>query len=163
PAPELNSLTLRQSSTTLTGIDGTNFNVTQKTGALTGPARLDIRAANASSFTLTLSNSKKEVLKVGYDKTQNQYFIDRSKAGKVDFAPVFAEVQKAPRLAKSDSLNMAFVIDDASIEVFADGGLTTMTAIFFPTEKFSDIQITSPGKLQIGTLKLNPYKSIWKH
>lgn len=162
PAPELNALVLSESNTTLTGIDGANFNLTKKTGGLDGPARLELTAAKAQSFTVTLSNSKKEALIVGYDQKQNQYYIDRSKAGKVDFVPVFAEVQTAPRIGRNDSLNITFVIDDASIEVFADGGLTTMTAIFFPNEKFSDIQIASPDKLQIGRLQFNRYKSIWK-
>jgi fructan beta-fructosidase len=52
------------------------------------------------------------------------------------------------------------IIDNASVELFADNGLTVMTDIFFPNALFSDIKIQSPEGFKIKSLQFNKMKSI---
>jgi len=59
------------------------------------------------------------------------------------------------------NMNMILVIDDASVEMFADNGLSVMTAIFFPNENFSMINIGSSNGFQIKELTFHALKSIW--
>ena len=80
-----------------------------------------------------------------------KYFIDRSQSGKVDFEKGFGKKHTSPRLTTNANLDITFVIDNASVEMFADNGLTVMTEIFFPTEDYSSIQIQSPGNMSIKT------------
>ena len=57
---------------------------------------------------------------------------------------------------------MTLVIDDASIELFADKGMTTMTQIFFPNTPFTNLRIESAGGFKIDTLQFKTLKNIWQ-
>jgi len=53
------------------------------------------------------------------------------------------------------------IIDNASIELFADNGLTVMTEIFFPTTPYNQITIQSKEGTIIKKLEYVNLKSIW--
>ena len=67
----------------------------------------------------------------------------------------------APRLSHDQRLVLDIVIDDASVELFGDKGLSVMTSIFFINEPFTDAQIESDA-LKIKTLTYTPLSAIWK-
>ena len=103
-----------------------------------------------------LSNENGEEVLVGFDKIANQFYIDRSKAGKKYFHQEFAAKHFAPRLTPNKNLQLTLVIDVASVELFADGGLTTMTSVFFPTIPFNQISFqadASPLSITYSALK----------
>ena len=145
----------------LENLSGNDLDLTQKIGILTGPARLQIASDTIQTFSLTLSNKSGEKIMIGYDKSQNSYFIDRSKAGNVTFTNGFGVRHTAPRLSHDQHLVLDIVIDDASVELFADNGLSVMTSIFFVNEPFTDAQIES-AELKIKSLTYTPLSSIWK-
>ncbi len=126
-----------------------------------GPARLEMTGSTVQSFDMRFSNAAGEEVIVGYDAASKRYFIDRTKSGDVSFEKGFAAVHYAPRISTADSLAMTLVIDVASIELFADNGLTTMTEIFFPSEPYTDITINAPKELEGAKLQLTPLGSIW--
>ena len=159
PAPELN--VIESKPILLEKIAATNYNLTEKTGKLTGPVRLDVAAASLKPFTLTLSNDAGEKVLIGYDNTSNSYYIDRSNSGKVSFEKGFAKRHIGPRFSTKENMDMTMIIDRASVELFADNGLTTMTQIFFPNTPFTNIQIESQAGLTIDTLKFSLLKGIW--
>jgi len=103
-----------------------------------------------------------EELLVGYDKKQNQFFIDRTKSGRVDFHKEFAAKHVAPRIATIAKSNMTLVVDVSSIELFADDGLTVMTSIFFPSKPYSQIHVQSNSGAVINKLEYSRLKSIWE-
>lgn len=123
-----------------------NYNLSAKAGKLSDAAKLDLSHTHTASFAITLSNDLGEQVVIGYDRDKNEYFIDRSKSGKVDFKKEFAGRYTAPRLANTPLIDLILVIDNASVELFADGGLTTMTSIFFPNKDYTDISITTINK-----------------
>ena len=49
----------------------------------------------------------------------------------------------APRFTNNEKMNISLLIDVSSVELFADDGLTVMTAIFFPNEPYKKICIQS--------------------
>jgi fructan beta-fructosidase len=160
PIKELNILD--EGSVVLKNIEVNNYDLTAKTGKLNGPAQLKLSTDKAESFSITLSNAAGEKLIAGYDKVANNYFIDRTRSGKIDFEKGFAVRHTAPRLSKKENLNLVLIIDNASIELFADDGLSVMTEIFFPTQLYSDIKIHSSANFKIQSLYFNKKKSIWK-
>jgi len=153
---------LKSTSYSAQNIKAKNINVTAKAGKLKGPAILKLTADELKAFNITLSNTSGEKLVIGYDKSANQYFIDRSQSGKTDFSKDFSNKIVAPRLITDKSTNICLVIDDASVELFADKGHTVMTAIFFPTSDYTDIGISSDDKFKIKTLSVDHLRSIWK-
>lgn len=157
PVPELAQITGKP--VVKDNIDATQLDVTATIDKLAGPARLDFSADKIADFTIMLSNDIGHKVLIGYDKASNNYFIDRSGAGNVNFKEGFAARSTAPRISKDQKLTISLVLDVASAELFADEGLTVMTAIFFPGKDFSNITISSGDGLKLKTLsyaKLKP-------
>lgn len=131
-------------------------------GELAGPAKIVLKTSQAASFSLTLSNSKGQKLVIGFDKDSNQYFIDRRASGKVDFEKGFAGKHTAPRLSTDKNLELTLIIDKASVELFADDGLTVMTEIFFPDEDYSAFALQGGDGFKADVFTYTKLKSIYE-
>ncbi len=153
---------LKATSYDAKNVKAKNINITTKTGKLNGPAILKLTADELKEFNITISNNTGEKVAFGYDKTANQYFIDRSQSGNVNFVKDFGNKIVAPRFSANKNTDITLVIDVASVEVFADKGLSVLTAIFFPTSDYTDITISSKDGFVIKTLNLSHLTSAWK-
>ena len=111
---------------------------------------------------MIISNSSGEELIIGFDKKQNQYFIDRTKSGKTDFQKEFAARHVAPRIAGNNKMNISLLIDVSSVELFADDGLEVMTEIFFPNKPYNQIHIQSAEGIIINKIEYTSLKSSLK-
>lgn len=125
------------------------------------PCRINLSMPQGDNFSIILSNNLKEKLIVGYDKESNQFYIDRTRAGKSDFNKEFAEKHFAPRIAESKEMTLLLIIDKSSIELFADGGLSVMTSLFFPEKPFDKIEINSSAKVLFNSIGYKGFDSIW--
>ena len=139
-----------------------SFDITKKTGQITFPCRINFSMGEIRDFSLVISNDAGEELVIGYDKTMNHYYIDRTKSGKADFQKDFTGRHTAPRLTDNTSMNISLIIDASSVELFADDGLTVMTSIFFPNKPYNQIHIQSAEDQVIKKLEYISLKSIWK-
>lgn len=148
PAPELSAITGAAK-------------MLQSGAKLQGPARFDLSSDLVGSFTIELSNDSNEKVIIGFDKSSNNYFIDRTRSGKIDFAKGFAGKHTAPRLSAAKSFDLTLIIDHASVELFADKGLSVMTEIFFPSSPFNKIKIESEDKVVFKPARLSSMRSIW--
>ena len=124
------------------------------------PFKMNFTITDLHAFTIIFSNAAGQELRVGFDEDKNAFFIDRTKAGKSDFDPQFAAIHYAPRIVKSIKSDLTVILDNASLELFADGGLTCMTEIFFPEQPLNE------WRTEAKTGLLNPaqfiqLKSIW--
>ncbi|MDQ6845038.1 MAG: glycoside hydrolase family 32 protein, partial [Bacteroidota bacterium] len=160
PVKELNSL--EEKPVILENVAVINYDLSEKVGKLAGPIKINLTSNNMETFSITLSNEQGEKLVIGYDKAKNNYYVDRTKSGKVDFENGFGSIHYAPRLSIEPNLDMTLIVDDASVELFADKGLTVMTGIFFPTTPYNKIILDSKEKLAINHLRYVRLKSIWK-
>jgi fructan beta-fructosidase len=138
------------------------IDLTKKIGGLVLPCRLNLSFDKTKNFELELSNDLGEKLLIGYDKTNNQYFIDRTKSGKTEFQKDFAGKHVAPRLAKSAKINMTLIFDVSSVELFADDGLSVMSELFFPDKPYDKLSVQSTDYMEIEKLEFIGLKSIWK-
>lgn len=111
---------------------------------------LDLKNLKQDDYTFTLSNANGESLSFGLNNKENYLFIDRSKAGKIDFSDKFATpVSKA--FLKGSQKNVAFkiILDKTSIEIFYNNGEKVMTEIFFLNKPFSALTISSKQKIEL--------------
>jgi len=136
---------------------------TEKTFSLMSPAntipnRIDLTTGSLYSFEIIFSNAFNEKLIIGYDSAKIQYYIDRSQAGIANFNEGFASVAVAPRLSGGIYLNWSILIDKTSIELFADGGRSVMTSLFFPTHPYTNCIMQSKNGLSLVSLDLFSYK-----
>ena len=125
------------------------IDLTKKTGAVKLPCRINVSLEMTNDFSFSMANNLGEEVVIGFDKESNQFFIDRSKSGKTDFEKGFGARHTAPRFSTNAKMNISLVIDVASVELFADDGLTVMTDIFFPNKPYNKIYVSSAGS---GTL-----------
>ena len=93
---------------------------------------------------------------------QTRLLSDRTNSGKVSFEKGFAKRHTAPRFSTQPNMDMTLIIDDSSIELFADNGMTTMTHIFFPNKPYTDLTIESKGGFTIDKLQVTALKNIWR-
>jgi fructan beta-fructosidase len=108
-----------------------------------------------NDFEIILSNTFNEKLIIGYDAVKRQYFIDRTKAGVSNFNEGFAAVAVAKRLTNPYIyMNLSILLDKTSIELFADDGLTVMTALFFPTHPFTNCTLESKEGMNLKSINL---------
>jgi fructan beta-fructosidase len=128
--------------------------------AISGPVRLEFSVSDLHSFSFTFSNSSGQSLKAGYDEEKNSFFIDRTRAGNSAFYPSFATIHYGPRIARSNDSKITMILDNASLELFADQGLTTMTEIFFPDQPYNSIQ-QGVSRKPLDDIKISQLSSIW--
>ena len=95
-------------------------------------AMLEWKDLPAGDFKIELHNDSADKVVIGYEASERRFFIDRSSSGRVDFAKGFAGRHYAPRLSANARIDLRLFIDAASVELFADGGSTVMTSVFFP-------------------------------
>ena len=138
-----------------------SFDFSALTRKITFPCRINLSLEEIKDFSLVLSNDLDEKLTIGFDKTLNQYFIDRTASGKVDFQKEFAAKHSAPRIADNQKMNISIILDESSAELFADDGLTVMTEIFFPGKPYSQIHIKTNDRVLFKKLEYIELKSIW--
>lgn len=159
PSPEVAA---KAEAPAILNAEGHDSDITAKTGALAGPVRLQLKAATLANFSFILSNSKDEKLIIGYNRRDNNYFIDRSASGKKDFEKGFAQKHTAPRLTAKTDVDFTLIIDDASVELFADHGLTVMTSIFFPTTPYTTITMQGANELGKNSLQYTRLQRLQK-
>jgi len=142
----------------------TNLDLSEKINPAQAELILEIKPNEATTnFGIELSNTNGEVYRVGYDVMNNQYYSDRTRAGKVDFSEFFAKkIHTAVRNSNNKTIRLHLFFDTASAELFADNGATVMTDIYFPDTDFSQIKVFTEG----GAIELNgscyDLTSIWK-
>ncbi len=115
-------------------------------------------------FGLRLYNDEGEEFKVGFDSGRNQFFTDKTKAGKQNFSDKFVTKRHyATTVTDADFLDMHIIIDKSSCELLAEGGFMSMTDIFFPNEDFNHAEFFSEqGEVELRGASASELKSIWQ-
>jgi fructan beta-fructosidase len=158
-SPELNAISSTVSITPAVTVEGTfalNQGNTNDLSMSVISAQTDVK-----NFSVEFSNSKGQTLVIGFDVASNKYYINRAKAGNVDFSPDFRREVFAPRISESNTIDFTIVADVSSVEVFFDAGLSVMTALFFPDEPLGKVVLKSPQSLSVHNLEVKTLQSVW--
>ncbi len=145
PVKELDGYRAKKVADTDIVVEGNTVLTTSKTINLSKTEiNFKISDVKEGNYTLTLANSKGDVLKFGYKGSNKQFFVDRNKAGKTSFSDKFSDrVATAPRTSSAADLIGKILLDKTSIELFFDNGQTVITEIFFPNAPFETLSIES--------------------
>ncbi len=119
--------------------------------------------ADKTNFRITLLNEADDHMVIGWAPERNYFLVNRTKSGVIDFGENFAsDIHWAPRLSDSENLQISLYVDESSIELFADDGLTVMTEICFPTSSWTKLLIKSDDPSSFSAVELSPLLSIWR-
>jgi len=160
PVKELNKLSGKPTSLDDVEVD----TMTDLTGLLqAGGAqfKLELHADSLKDFYIRFFNVHEQQMILGYERSTNRWYIDRALSGKTDFNGSFAKNFFAPKIGKGKNLDLTVIMDASSMEVFADNGLTVMTAIFFPDTPLTRIQVGGRERWSLKNVRYTPLRSIW--
>lgn len=108
------------------------------------------------NFVFEISNDKNE--KITFKMTEDEFILDRSLMSHL-YNEKFGYTRFAKRAIKS-SQTIRIFIDTSSIEIFADNGLTTMTARYYLDNPNRYSLIGTTGKIwELSEIKI-PYKNL---
>lgn len=161
PVKELNSLAIRPVSLNNKTING-SLDLKTVTGKVNNPCNLQLSFDKSTDLTVEFSNDLGELVTIGYNKTANQFFLNRTQSGKVAFHKEFASINYAPRLSNNDTVSMNIYLDKSSVELFSDGGKSVLTGLIFPNKEINAITLKSTNKAIISKGLYTPLQSIWK-
>lgn len=127
----------------------------------------NIEMVRNGQIELRFSNAMNEFVSFNYNINEQSYGFDRNHSGDVTFHPRFTDpLANIKRISKSHLLSGKIILDTASIEIFADDGLNTISAIFFPSQPFEKIYLQSSiddaeKSLTVEELNVAALNSIW--
>lgn len=124
----------------------------------------ELQEGPPADFGIELSNEKGERYRIGYDQARNAFYSDRTRAGDHSFSEKFAgNTVYAPRLTSDKTILLHLFLDAASVELFADGGATVVTEIFFPSQPFNRVKwYVEKGIVEMAKGEMFPLKRIWE-
>jgi len=147
--------------------DTTGGPVTPGTHPLPSPAsgdvqRIDVTFApgSAAKSGITVFGNGSSSTAIGYDTAAKEVYIDRGNSGNVGFHPLFTSVDSAPvTLDARGNVTLRIYVDRSSLEVFAQGGLRTITDQVFPADGAKEVAVFAEGGVaQLKSLTVTPMK-----
>ncbi|MFL4475350.1 glycoside hydrolase family 32 protein [Paeniglutamicibacter sp. MACA_103] len=119
---------------------------------------LTFTPGTADDFGLIVRGDETHGTRVGILPAQGRLFVDRTASGQSDFHESFASIDSAPILPIGGSYRLTVVVDHCSVEVFAQGGLVTMTELIFPSSTSTDVSLyASGGTATVSSLNLTTF------
>jgi levanase len=124
--------------------------------------RIDVTFApgTAAKSGITLFGNGSSSTAVGYDAATKEVYVDRANSGNVGFHPLFASVDSAPvSVDAQGNVTLRIYVDRSSVEVFAQGGLRTITDQVFPADGAKEVALFAEGGVaQLKSLTVTPMK-----
>jgi fructan beta-fructosidase len=144
PVKELGKIT--KDSKTISEPQAT-FDVVENLSLPNATYRLTTTAPSDTSWHFNLKNDAGAALSIGYDQLSGRFYIDRTSAGNTGFHEAFGARHFAPRLSDKEQIEIEVFVDQASVEVFFDGGNTVMTDLFFAEDGLPIIELGEEGSV----------------
>jgi len=104
-----------------------------------------VAPGDADAVGLSVLGDHESATRIGWDAASARLFVDRRESGNTAFHPAFASFDDAPVALADGKLALTVYIDRASVEVFADGGRTTITDQVFPNAGADAIGLWAEG------------------
>ncbi|PRY97762.1 fructan beta-fructosidase [Marinilabilia salmonicolor] len=143
-------------------------------GQVTNDVSLDLDATDAYELSVSISgfsnsgnilklqNSNGELVTIGYDMERGALIFDRTESGTSDFSGAFRKSIESPVVFNEEILNLQIIVDQSSVEVFVNGGLSSQTNLVFPEEIYNELVLTGENNSFYADVKFKSLKSVWK-
>jgi fructan beta-fructosidase len=99
----------------------------------------------AEMFGFNVRKSDAQQTTIAYKPKTQELIVDRSNSGLVDFKDGFAANYSAPLKSKDGRIRLHIFVDRCSVEVFANDGLASISALIFPAEEQLGLEVFSSG------------------
>jgi levanase len=92
-------------------------------------------------------------VRIGYDTSTGELYLDRTQAGQSDFSPVFPAVHRAKLRLQDRTLELRIYLDSSSVEVFSADGQVSISDLVYPDRTSTRIGTFAHG----GTAQLTSF------
>jgi sucrose-6-phosphate hydrolase SacC (GH32 family) len=154
------SFTNRQIACGTTNLD--DFKPTKNTYEI--EAIFNTNTATVFGFNVCVGEGRK--LTIGYDARTSHLFVDRTNCSDYtandNFNKTFPKILYAPVTPENGQLQLKLFVDQSSIEIFINQGKVVLTALTYPSEGQTGIQVFSEnGNSKLITFNAWELQSIW--
>ena len=104
----------------------------------------------AADFGLDVRVGDGQRVRIGYDTTTGELYLDRTQAGQSDFSPIFPAVHRAKLKLQDRELKLKIYLDSSSVEVFSADGQVSISDLVYPDPTSTGIGTFADG----GTARL---------
>jgi levanase len=104
----------------------------------------------ATDFGLDVRVGGDQRVRIGYDTTTGDLYLDRTQAGRADFSPIFPAVHRAKLHLKNREVRLKIYVDSSSVEVFSTDGLVSISDLVYPDPTSAGVTTFAKG----GTARL---------
>jgi sucrose-6-phosphate hydrolase SacC (GH32 family) len=99
-----------------------------------------------------------EETRMGWSRASGEVYVDRTRSGNTGFHPEFPGRHGAPLGLRGGKVELVVVVDDCSVEVFADGGAVSITDLIFPSGSSQGIEFFEVGgKAKVLKCSIHPF------
>lgn len=126
------------------------------------PFKIKMGGSELKDFALTFKSADGKRFVFGYNALKKKFYTDRTRSGETSFHQEFAKIHYAPKISRGRTWNVEIVIDAASAEIFADGGKTSFTEIFFSPQPLHTLSLSSKAGITIDKLSYVPLQGALK-
>lgn len=102
---------------------------------------VELRPGTADEIGLVVRGGRDEGTFIGYNAISRCLVVNRKKSGYVDFHQTFASVETAPVDLINGGVQLRIYVDHSSVEVFAQGGIITITDQIFPKPSSCEVAL----------------------
>lgn len=166
PVKEIAHLYQKEVKLGQTTIDGT-FNLSDKLTFDAIPLEINLTFASdklPEKQGIRFSNKHGEYIGLGYNRNEQQFYVDRTQAVAVKFHEQFAVPQSAPFTPNGKDMQWRLLVDAGSVELFAGDNKIVFSNIFFPSSPFDTIELfTEGGTVQMKNASVIEIQSVLPH
>jgi sucrose-6-phosphate hydrolase SacC (GH32 family) len=101
--------------------------------------------SSATAAVQLFGRGGREGARVSYDRTAGELVVQRLGAGPAAFTDRFSTRHRVPVPLEDGKLRLDVVVDRGSVEVFANGGRTSVTALALPEAGATGLALLSEG------------------
>jgi fructan beta-fructosidase len=164
PAAELQSLRGTAKSWGTTSIaPGSNLLSATTGDSFEVVAEFQAGTTTASEFGFKVRKGGSQYTTVGYNKTNQKLFIDRSYSGETGFHPSFAWKHEAPMgIDAAGKVKMRFFVDRQMVELLGNDGRASISDLIFPDRGSVGMELyTIGGNVTLNSLNIYPMNRSW--
>lgn len=132
------------------------------------PALLDVKLTftevrGATPFQIALHTGPGESTIIEVNAGTGKITVDRSRSGAVGFHPRFGGRSAAPLQIEDGKVNVRFLLDTSSLEVFAQDGVSVLSNLIFPATGPRSLSLSAEGSStpSVDRIEIQPLKSGW--
>jgi sucrose-6-phosphate hydrolase SacC (GH32 family) len=120
--------------------------------------RVKTMAGHTGGFTLKVRKGTTQETVIAVDTERQEIRFDRSRSGALTGNQIFSDRQIAPLMNEGQPAELELLVDNCSVEIFANQGLTAISNQIFPDSTSTGMELTAPDSVRFEYFEVSELK-----